>query len=309
MTMAYRTDADPILRFGVCADIQYADKDDPCSEPPKEHKETYGFREALPKFEECVRSWNEDEGLSFTIQLGDIIDGFKESIDLSVKDLDRVIKVHDTLIPTRPNYHVLGNHCLNVGRSRLVPALKFPTEGNGSSDEFSAYYDFVLSNWRFIVLDSCDVGVADPERGAQKHPKHQKGVEWMEKLALDDAPNRKAWNGALDEEQVAWLKDRLSLAEKEGQKVIIFKHIPLIAEAATDKHLMWNKEEILELIKDSPVVAVVCGHCHIGGYAFHEGIHHITLEAIVEAKDSNAYGTVDLYENYLEIRGTGTLTR
>ena len=92
------------LRFGVMADVQYADRDTVGSRH---------FRQSLALLEQCVADLN-GRDLAFTIQLGDIIDRGEES-------LDRVLAVFERL--EMPRYHVLGNHDFALSRPALLAKL------------------------------------------------------------------------------------------------------------------------------------------------------------------------------------------
>ena len=91
------------------------------------------------------------------------------------------------------------------------------------------------------------------------------------------------------------------------ERAIVFCHFPLLAEAATPQHLLWNCEEILRILQESPaVVAYMNGHAHDGGYALRDGIHHVTFPGMVESGERNSYTLVDVYDDRLELRGSGT---
>ena len=129
----------PQFRFGVLADIQYADKD------------THGprhYRAALGKLEECVDDLNRRD-LAFVIQLGDIIDGYPDDQPASEEDLAVVLRSFERI--EAPYYHVVGNHCLNAGADVLHRRLGL--------ERF--YYHFTVpqaKGWRFVVLDGNDAG-------------------------------------------------------------------------------------------------------------------------------------------------------
>lgn len=56
------------------------------------------------------------------------------------------------------------------------------------------------------------------------------------------------------------------------------------AGAARATHLAWNHDEIRAVIAQAPGVVAVAlsGHDHMGGYALVEGVHYVTLEAMLE---------------------------
>ena len=47
------------------------------------------------------------------------------------------------------------------------------------------------------------------------------------------------------------------------------------------------------------------GHNHAGHYLDSEGLHYLTLDGMVETKDTNAFAIADLYSDRLEINGFG----
>jgi 3',5'-cyclic AMP phosphodiesterase CpdA len=119
--------------FAVVSDIQYADK------------ETAGarrYRESLTRLEECAAAILERKP-DFLIQLGDLVDAGPEA------HLDAVLGV--LARAQVPIYHVVGNHCLTLGREPLLKRLGLTR----------AYYDFTrpgAPGWRFVVLDGNEGG-------------------------------------------------------------------------------------------------------------------------------------------------------
>lgn len=125
--------------FAVMTDVQYADKD--------QWKERH-YRDSLQKLDECVTDLNQKKP-AFTIQLGDIIDGYPGDIARSAQDLDRVLKIYNGL--SMPHYHVIGNHCVMANRDSLLEKYRLK----------KAYYDFTApgaSGWRFVVLNGVQAG-------------------------------------------------------------------------------------------------------------------------------------------------------
>ncbi|MDD4190933.1 MAG: metallophosphoesterase [Mangrovibacterium sp.] len=127
------------VRFGVIADIQFADKDS---------NNRRFYRTSIQRLRQCVTDLNAERP-AFAIQLGDIIDGHKENPVQTHRDLDAVIGVINQL--SMPLYHVIGNHDMTAGREYLGTKL--------GMRQF--YYDFSIpaaKGWRFIVLDGNDGG-------------------------------------------------------------------------------------------------------------------------------------------------------
>uniref|UniRef100_A0A7S4KM03 Calcineurin-like phosphoesterase domain-containing protein n=1 Tax=Paramoeba aestuarina TaxID=180227 RepID=A0A7S4KM03_9EUKA len=283
--------------FGVFADIQYAMKED---KPPKYYKSSLSF------FENCVRDLNgpKGENLSFTIQLGDLIDG-NETVELTEKDLTTIMDPLSRLPrENRPHYDVLGNHCLRYPRTKLCKILNFP---NGRS-----YFSFQVKNWNFIILDHQyhSSEIADEEDKTYQKRK-EKGQEILEKLKLTEVPNAVTWNGALGEEQLSWFKNEVETSEKDGKSVGIFSHIPLLREAGSNRHVAWDHAEVLEVLDASNCVEFyMAGHYHEGGYHYRNNVHHITMEGMLQNDPQNetSYSIISVNDNKLTIEGIGNCT-
>ena len=232
--------SDPPVRFGVLADIQYADK---------ERRGSRRYREATGKLAACVAAWNERD-LAFTVQLGDIVDG-RARVEQSLTDLDAVLA--ELRVLRHPLHHVVGNHCLSVPRTTLMARL----------DIERSYYDFAVGRWRFVVLDGMDVNVIDAGAG----PEQRRRVQEF----LDDHPRARGrlktvYNGGIGREQVQWLASVLARADRDGERVALFCHLPVLAAAAHEGLLIWNHEQIVALLSEHRSAKVfLCGHHHAGG--------------------------------------------
>lgn len=272
------------FQFGLVADIQYADKDTAGSRH---------YRASLASLRICTDSWRALP-LAFAIQLGDVVDG-RGTVDASREDLETVLGVLGELpFPVR---HVLGNHCFSVPRDELLPRLGLP----------SAWYSFERAGWRFVVLDSLDESVCAWPQGSEHWTRAR---AWLDAHPRPETPCAYDWNGGVGAEQLAWLREELADAEREGDAVVVLSHLPVLADASTPHHILWNHAEVLAVLEASPaVVAYFAGHDHAGGYALHAGIHFVTLEGMVESPaGEGAYAVVTAYEDRLEIEGFGGAT-
>ncbi|MFB3879637.1 MAG: metallophosphoesterase [Armatimonadota bacterium] len=264
------------LTFAVIADVQYADQDDSGSRH---------YRASLEKLQQCVADLN-TKPLAFAIQLGDIVDRGSDN-------LDRVIAVFNDL--KAPKHHVLGNHDVTVGREAAYVRLGLT----------APYYSFAADKWRFVVLDCSDVSVEGGWPEGSEH--YRQGRDWLEQLKREASPNAETWNGGIGEEQLQWLKQQLAEAKAERQRVIVFGHMPVLAAACADWALLYNHEEVAQLLESSGVVAAyICGHEHAGGYGQRNGVHYLTVQGMVEAPET-AYAVLTLYEDRMEVRGTGSV--
>ena len=269
------------VRFGLVADIQYADKD---------ARGERRYREALDGWKGCVAAWREQD-LDFAVQLGDLIDGRAEESE-STRDLNYVLGVTAAMdVPVR---HVVGNHDLEVPRPRLLSRLRL-AEG---------HYSFTVDGWRFVVLDSMAVSTRWPAGSPQA---------LVARRILDEnagKPNAVDWNGAFGSIQLDWLAAELAAAGQAGERVVVFAHAPVLAAASTPAHLAWDHERALELLEGQPhVAAYFSGHDHAGGYARAGGVHFVTVEGLVEADpEANAFAVVELYADRIEVLGVGEVT-
>ncbi len=271
---------EPELRFGVVADVQYADKD------------TAGarhYRTSLGRLESCVTELNRHE-LDFVVQLGDLID---------VPGDDNLGRVLTAWQPLRfPLRHVVGNHEFGPhpagDRAEVLRRL-----GLTSGD-----YDFRVGRWRFVVLDSVEVSLSGG--WPADHPRVEEAQTRLAELRETGAKNAQTWNGGASARQLAWLEGVLAGARGRGERVVVFSHLTLLTEASSEWHLLWNHAEVVARLEASGVVAAVfCGHDHAGGYAVREGIHYVTVHGMVEAPEKNAFGIVDVWPDRLELRGFG----
>lgn len=71
------------------------------------------------------------------------------------------------------------------------------------------------------------------------------------------------FGGGLSSEQLSWLRQELREAKAEGQRVLVFSHMPLHPETCVGTCLTWNYEEVLETLWEAGnVVATIAGHAH-----------------------------------------------
>jgi manganese-dependent ADP-ribose/CDP-alcohol diphosphatase len=178
---------------------------------------------------------------------------------------------------------------------RSLKTKTYDVPGNHDFGFAHGPYEFTQPGWRFLVLDGMDLSV---KTGAQ---------DMLDDLKRAKAPNAQDWNGGIGPMQLEWLRDQLKKAEAAKERVIVFCHFPVLAQASTAQHLLWNHEAVLKVIEGSPAVAAwFNGHDHNGGYALRNGIHHVTFPGMVESGDINSYTVVRLLDDRIELDGTGS---
>jgi len=265
---------DPLFRFGVLADPQYA---------PVPPSRTRYYSHSLSKLSEAVEFFNGQE-LQFVVTLGDIIDRHWESYG-------HILPIYDRL--RHPYFFLLGNHDFEVAPDdlALVPRLK-------ASEH--AYYDFTGGGYRFIILDGNEISLF---ANAKDSRRYRMAVEKLEKLKAANAPNAQSWNGGMSEEQFAWLKQVLDQAEKAGEKIIIFSHYPVFP---VNEHNMWDDERVIHLLCGyENFVAYMNGHNHVGNYGSVAGKHFLNFKGMVETPAETAYAVVEVHPDRLEVKGYG----
>lgn len=267
---------EPLLRFGVIADPQYADLD------PNPVLNRH-FRQSLAKLSEAVATF-EGEDLSFVMTLGDLIDRGWDNLEpaLSIYRRSR----HECLF-------LPGNHDFLVEPERIAAVratLGMP----------APYYSFTRAGIRFVVIDGCEESlfatVADPKR-------HAKARTRLDALKAKGAQNAMDWNAGISERQFAWIAGQLEAARTLGQKVIVMGHYPIYP--ATD-HCLWDAEVVRDLLASAPhVLAYLCGHDHRGGLGRAGTCWFVNFKGMVDTVSENAFARVDLYPDRLDIRGFG----
>ena len=258
------------IRFGIISDPQYSDIED--------HKGRQ-YRGSLEKLESAIDELNTQD-LDFVVQLGDLIDHDFESFKA-------VMKVWDKL--KHPSYHVLGNHDFCVDDSHKGEVLN-------TLHLSLPYYSVSKRDFRFIFLNGNGLSFNAFKEGSDK-------LKESKEYWAESAGESEWWNGAIDQEQLCWLKEELSTAESSGQKVIIFCHYPLLGEP---RFQLWNSKEVRALLECFKNVKVwMNGHFHEGSYEFYKSIHYINMKGMVQHEECT-YSIGEVSGQELIIKGYGS---
>lgn len=269
--------AKSLLRIGLIADIQYADKED---------RGTRFYRTSVIKLSESVEVLNE-QNVDFTVVLGDFVDE-------GPKDLPIILAALDTL--KNPAYNLLGNHDFET--------VQNPHDLYKAFGMVSSYYVVDTAGWRFVFLNTNELsGYATIPNTALEKEYQRMSLA----LKMQNRTNAQPWNGGVGKKQMKWLHKKLKEAHKKKLNVLVFTHHPLLPE--DNGHEALNNREILALLsKHKHVKAVISGHNHKGAFEIHDGLPCITLEGMVETADQNAYGILTLSDDKLTISGMGRMT-
>ncbi|XP_075759526.1 manganese-dependent ADP-ribose/CDP-alcohol diphosphatase isoform X2 [Pelodiscus sinensis] len=271
----------PRCAFGVIADVQYADLEDGSDFGGARRRY---YRQGLGLLRSAVRAWNAERGrLDFVLQLGDLIDGRNAQHRASERALRRVLRELERL--RAPVHHAWGNHELYnfprdyLARSRLnSQALGAAATGQGP-EQYYAYHFSPAPQLRFVLLDSYDLSTLGRDKSTQKYQdslkllKEKNPNENLNSPIGLAEPQFVEFNGGFSQTQLDWFDEVLTFCDTNQEKV------------------------------------VVVGHLHDGGYYLDShGVHHLTLEGIIETPPaSHAFGTIYVYNDKLVLTGRGRI--
>ena len=247
-------------------------------------------------------------GVTCVLQLGDLLDGQCKKTDPRAVATD--VLADWKKMGSTPVLHALGNHELYCFSKEEAAALF------GVAKEWR-YTFSPHPGWKVIVCDSYGLTTLDSrtEKDAfaflsNHNPNDVRSmqVDWV--AGLQGTQRRFVpYNGGFGEEQRQWLARELDCDER----VIIATHIPIAQESCSDACLLWDFEEVRQVLAKgrAKVVAVFAGHDHDGGYKFDEElrIHHITMPSPMVCKNkgvSAAHSIVYVHDDHLEVQGFGT---
>jgi manganese-dependent ADP-ribose/CDP-alcohol diphosphatase len=325
-------------RIGLIADVQYADIDDVWNFT-KTHKRKY--RSTLTCLRNAVELWSSLPNLKLLLDLGDAIDGFKNTNrEMGMHALQKVLVEWARLNPTLPICHLIGNHELyKFSREELIKGVEStgfncaaPPSLLVRSDPLNSInYTFNLSqgsSWRIVILDpyaesvmrngggrvglelTLDNGGLDPtytQLCQQNNPNNiLKATDYFAGLT-GEVCRWSPFNGGLGKDQLVWLENTLRSACSQGEHVLIASHVIVHPKATPRENchtLLWDYTEALDLIdRYDCVKLVVCGHAHHEGYHHCERskVHHITVPSPLEAPDEVLEETF----GYLELDEAG----
>lgn len=201
----------------------------------------------------------------FVVELGDLIDK-APSVETELKYLNAI----DQQLKLAPGdkHYVLGNHCVDT----LTKHEFLLTVGQPKS-----YYSFNKQGWHFVVLDAC----FNPDGSAYE----RRNSQWD--------------NANVSADELAWLEQDLA---SNTLPTIVFAHQRL---DESGPHSVKNRAAVRKCFADRQVVAVFQGHSHANDYQEIDGVHYVTLVAMVEGSggENNAYAVLELTEETLKVVG------
>ena len=245
---------DPLFRFGVIADCQFADQPD--SEPLDRR-----YRLSPHKLREAVADLN-PRSLEFVVNLGD-------TIDCDLSSFDTMMPIFGEL--KAPVRHVLGNHDFSVaaGSKKKVADRLGLSKGHYSFERTGLAVPRARRKCRQSLCTR--TGVAGDGRSTENLRRRGRRVARLQ---------RGARRGA-----VGMAGTQLKAARAAGQKVIVFCHYPVFPE---NKHNLWDSDAVLKHLdgQGDVVVAWMNGHNHAGNYGTRDGIHFVNFKGMVDTAEN-----------------------
>jgi 3',5'-cyclic AMP phosphodiesterase CpdA len=161
-----------------------------------------------------------------------------------------------------PIHNAIGNHDIFGVMTRSGVAPTDPAYGKKMYQDRmgQTYYSFDNKGYHFVVLDS-----------------------------IQPTEDR-MWEARVDEEQLRWLRDDLKRLP-QGAPVIGVVHCPVVTAFATYAEIVTagrkyntmtvaNGAEVLEVLDNANVLAVLQGHTHVNEIVQHKSTQYITSGAV-----------------------------
>lgn len=231
------------------------------------------YRDSLNKIKEAVDVMNRHMP-DFLIELGDFKD--QDVNPAEGRTLAYLRTIEGELRKFNgPAYHVLGNHDMDsLSKGQFLQNVT-----NSNIQSGSSYYSFDTRGFHFIVLDANFIA------GGQAY----------------DHGNYDWTDANIPEDELEWLRSDLAVA---SDPTVVFVHQLL---DGVGEHYVKNAPQVRQVLERSQrVLAVFQGHQHRGQYTSINGIHYITMHAMVEGRrpENNSYSIVKVMpEGNLEITG------
>lgn len=234
------------MKFGVFADLHYADK---------ENDTERFFQNAPEKLKRCIQFFQKEK-VDFMICLGDLLDIGKGKAGQKQRLMELYKIIGDSEIPF---YLCLGNHDIDALPCQEILAAFLPGQERG-------YYSFDRGRFHFTVLDTnYDIqGKHYREETMQWDQLYinEEQLCWLKKdLAETEKQTLILTHGNLDHRRKNGKTDPHVVKNQE----------------AVQRILSREREKVLTVLQ---------GHCHTGAFFIQDGIPYITLKALVDGKEN-----------------------
>ncbi len=341
----------PRFRFGILADIQYCDQEDRkniTGTQMRRYRNSLNVASRAVTYfnsHECDFLVHNGDITDHQCAFDFAKDDFKP-VASGREDLGAVMRILSEA-KCADWVFTIGNHELyNFTREELregVPSPGSALDFKCSNADGDFYYSFAPGpGWRVMVLDPYAVSIyrKGRQRGLCEDAvellrRHNPNVDKFvsenpqvietERMSgtfpyfkdIEGLDGRWVpFNGGLGKEQLAWARETIRAASAAGEKVLIFSHLlihPHSTANRSGKTLMWDYDEMLEIIESEDVrgvvKCVVSGHQHEGAKWQCEktGVHYIGMESPMLAMDLSPgpFAVVEVFDDEIVLRGYG----
>ena len=313
------TAPEPLFRFGLIGDIQYcADIDNaPAFKGMRRYIQSLGiYKEAIDYWNELTRKSSSEV---CAICLGDQLDGKTATLLRQTECLADFLNVAKSFNGSM--HYCFGNHDHYTFERKDLYRHFIPAKYAHVCSPTKLYYDFeVYPGWRFIMLDSYEISTCGSTSTENKEAaieilrRNNPGALKLGGNRFKGLPKEKykyvPYNGGISETQLTWLRNILSKAQRDQEKVVVFCHQPIYSPLKPHS-LIWNSEEVLDTLQSygSTVQLYIAGHDHGGQYAVDEtGLHHLVPAAPLECNVGEvSFGHCEVHEDQFVLRWKGKI--
>jgi len=305
-----------LFSFGLIGDVQYAtDKEKGFN---YDGDQLRWYKDSIKKLEKAVECWNSNEQIDFCVNLGDLIDARNAKFGNTQKAFEDVEKVLKRIKCPR-RFDMLGNHEFYNWdtRAKLPEFLNFSQEDIKTGEVKTWYTYKPAPGWRVIILDSFYLSMIDGS------PTKKETIEYIRRYNPNPLSFGSDWftdleekwyhmipyNGGIGAPQLKWLENEMKDMVENGDRGLVFTHVPLTRRVKGDKNLIFDVEEIQGLFKKYPCVkACFTGHAHSGFYFFDSttGVHHYSIFCpILGLPGDECHSIVHVSDNCIRVEGFG----
>ena len=266
--------AEPV-RVAIVTDVHAHDMNS-----PNEHKVMVNWIERVAAFVDAANDWPADA----VVNLGDFVNGRFVMAGPDV-DLGEAARIEGILLDAYaaltafdgPVHYVIGNHDVyDLSKEQILAVT-------GAE---STYYSYDLGGVHFVILDA----QYDKKENDYGH------VAWMVQ-------------GLIPSVEMEWLQADLAASELP---TVVFVHQPLDSDFAmlAGGPPIFNHLAVRDVLTaDDDVIAVFSGHAHDSNYSEIDGIHYLTIAAMVDHDEPTpltwAMVTIDADAGTLIVDGEG----
>ena len=233
-----------MLKFTVIGDFHY-------------HKRQYSTR--LEDMERIVEH-SHQENVDFILHVGDLCTDYEHSPELLSVLLDNRYGL--------PVYGIMGNHELETNNNPEVAIAHLTNRpvhfGEPIYNENRAAHWYTdIGNFRLIGLDTNFVFLPEKEQWQRKM------TFWKPKESILDL--------SLSPLQLQWLDDTVADAARQGKKVLVVSHAPLIDDPWIDESPDFARAQTIFAKYPKTVLLAMNGHIHTDNFTVRDDVAYFDV--------------------------------